>query len=164
MSQPQAPEQRQPLSHTVWWWLVTLLTLVVLDDLTFGPFFWALSRLAGPGWAVAAVYAVYVPAQVYLVARGTTDDPGRVASWFLKRLDLERRYPQVRRNELRLRSRVGGIASSLLMTLLIAGVLPPLVLWRQGYPRDFVLRIAVLTSALYATEFALLHGILPSLV
>ena len=147
----------------LWWWAATIAILVVLDDLTFGPAFWLISRVAGPIWAVAAVYAVYVPAQLFLVARGTVDDPGRVASWFLSRLDLERRYQKVRDNERLMHSKVAGATSAVVLSLLIAGVLPPLILWRQGYSREFVLRVAVLTSVVYASEFALIHGYLPSL-
>ncbi len=160
------PELTKPQSAwaTIWWWFVTILTLVVLDDLTFGPFFWFLSRVAGALWAMLAVYVVYVPAQLFLVSRGTTDDPGGVAAWFLKRLDLQRRYREVGANEMLLRSKVAGGVSSVLMSLLIAGVLPPLLLWRQGYQRRFVMSIAVVCSVAYATEFAILHGLVPSLI
>ncbi len=144
------------------WWALTILILVVLDDLTFGPAFWAISRLAGPLVAVAAIYAIYLPVQVFLVARGTTEDPGRFAAFFLRRLDLERRSEQVARNERRLRSKVLGVGSALLGSLVIGGVLPPLLLWRSGMPRPQVLRLSVATSAIYATEFALLHGLLPA--
>jgi hypothetical protein len=148
----------------VGWWALTVLTLVVLDDLTFGPAFWAISRLAGPLVAVAAIYAVYVPVQVYLVARGTSEDPGRFAGFFLRRLDLERRNAHVARNEQHLRSRVLGAGTALVGALVIGGVLPPLLLWRRGAPRRRVLRLSVATALVYATEFALLHGLLPAAV
>jgi hypothetical protein len=162
--QDQAATPRRRLHHTIWWWTLTLVVLVVLDDLTFGPFFWVISRTAGPWWAVAAVYAVYVPVQIYLVRAGTRDHPGRLAQWFLQRLDLERRHPRIRENEHRIRSRVAGAGSAVALSLVIAGVLPPLLLWRQGYPRDFVRRLSVVTASVYATEFALLHGILPAVI
>lgn len=162
MEPAQAPA-RLPLAVVLWWWAVTLAVLVVLDDLTFGPFFWAISRLAGPGWAMAAVYAVYVPVQLFLVRRGTAEEPGPVAHWFLRRLDLERRFERVTHNEQRLRSGVVGAGSAVLLSLVIGGVLPPLLLWRRGYPVEFVRRLSVLTAFVYATEFALLHGLLPSL-
>jgi hypothetical protein len=146
------------------WWAVTVLTLVVLDDLTFGPAFWALSRWAGPGVAVAAIFAIYVPAQVLLVVQGTSEHPSGPARWFLRRLDLERRNAHVRDNEMLLRSKVVGTASATLMSLLVAGVLPPLILWRRGAPRRYVRRLSVLTGTVYAFEFALLHGFLPSLI
>ena len=144
------------------WWALTVLTLVVLDDLTFGPAFWALSRLAGPVVAVAAVYAIYVPAQMAILAGATSPAPGRFASFFLRRLDLERRNEHVARNEHQLRSRVLGASSALLLSLVIGGVLPPLLLWRRGEERRYALRLGLVTSVVYATEFALLHGLLPS--
>jgi len=153
---------RPRLTSVVGWWALTILTLVVLDDLTFGPAFWAISRLAGPLVAVAAIYAIYVPVQVYLVARGTSDAPGRFATFFLRRLDLERRNVHVAQNERRLRAKVLGIGSALLGSLVIGGILPPLLLWRSGTPRAQVLRLSVATSVLYATEFAVLHGLLPA--
>ncbi len=162
MTDVPTTRKRQRVAVTIWWWFVTVLTLVVLDDLTFGPFFWAISRVAGPWWAVAAVYAVYLPAQLFLVERGMRDEPGRIAAWFLRRLDLRRRYHQVSRNESHLRTRVVGVVSALVMSVFIAGVLPPLILWREGFDRVDVRRVAVLTSLVYATEFALLHGLLPA--
>ena len=71
--------------------------------------------------------------------------------------------PIFRDNERLMHSKVAGATSAVVLSLLIAGVLPPLILWRQGYSREFVLRVAVLTSVVYASEFALIHGYLPSL-
>lgn len=146
------------------WWLITIVTLVVLDDLTFGPFFWLIARLAGSTIAVALVFAVYIPAQVYLVRRGTEDQPGRIAAFFLDRLDLSRRHPRIREREKALRARVGGSVSAILSSLVIAGVLPPLLLWKAGYSTRFVRRISWVTATVYAAEFAFLHGFIPSLV
>jgi hypothetical protein len=100
--------------------------------------------------------------RVYLVWRATAEDPGTVATWFLVRLDLQRRHERIRDNELRLRGRVVGAASAVALSLLIAGVLPPLLLHRNGYPTAAVRRLSVLTATVYATEFALLHGLLPT--
>lgn len=143
------------------WWLATLATLVVLDDLTFGPAFWLLSRVSGTWTAVIVVYLIYVPVQVLLVVRGTAPDPGRIASFFLRRFDLERRSAHVARNEQALHRRVLGAGTALLMSLVIGGVLPPLLLWRQGAERADVRRLSVLTASVYATEFAVLHAVVP---
>jgi hypothetical protein len=159
---PARPGRRPRPWAVVFWWVATCAVLVVLDDLTVGPAFWALSRLAGPVVAVIAIYSVYVPGQIYLVRQATTDEPGRATRFFLRRFDVERRSPHIARNERHVRSRVVGAGSALLGTLLIAGVLPPLLLWRQGYDRTFVRRLSVATAMLYATEFALLHGLLPA--
>lgn len=151
------------LFSAVGWWVATLLTLVVLDDLTFGPFFWAISRLVGPGAAVAAVYAVYVPAQVYLVRRATEPEPGPIATFFLRRLQLERRSSAIAERERALHGRVIGAGSAIALSLVIGGVLPLLLLWRRGFDRSFVRRLSYVTAVVYATEFALFHGLVPSL-
>lgn len=160
MAQSSNKRDQSPL-ETVGWWFATIATLVVLDDLTFGPIFWALAVLAGSWWAVGAVFAVYVPVQVYLVRRATEPSPGRVAAWFLHRLELERRYEPIQRNDQRVRSRVVGVVSATALSLLIGGVLPPILLYRRGWPRDDVRRLSLLTSTVYAAEFALLHGLIP---
>ncbi len=157
-------ERRPVRVSTVAWWLATVLTLVVLDDLTFGPAFWALSRLADPAVAVIAIFAIYVPAQVLIVVQATGDAPSRPARFFLRRMDLERRNEQIAHHEESLRSHVVGAGSAVAVTLLIAGVLPPLLLWRHGWARRRVLALAVVTAVVYAAEFALLHGFLPSLI
>lgn len=140
------------------------MTLVVLDDLTFGPFFWAISRLAGASAAVVAVYLVYVPVQVFLVRRATEPEPGRFAMFFLRRLQLERRSAAIAERERALHGRVLGAGSAVALSLVIGGVLPVLLLGRQGFERSFLRRLSYLTAMVYATEFALLHGLLPSLV
>ncbi len=161
MTQTSRSRAAAPLS-VVAWWLATVLTLVVLDDLTFGPAFWVVARLAGPLVAVIAIFCVYVPAQLVILKGATSDSPGRATSFFLRRLDLERRKPQLARNEQQLRSKVVGAGSAVLLSLVIGGVLPPLLLWRRGADRRFVLRLGVVTSFVYAAEFALLHGLLPA--
>lgn len=159
-----APSPAIRIARATVWWAATLATLVVLDDLTFGPAFWAISRWRGAATAVLAVFVVYVPAQVYLVRRATEPDPGRVAAFFLKRLELQRRSAHVGEREARIHRRVAGAASALALTLVIGGVLPPLLLWRAGYSTSYVRRLSYATAPLYAAEFAVLHGLLPSLI
>lgn len=144
--------------------MATLATLLVLDDLTFGPAFWFVARVWGAVPAVIAVYVVYVTAQIYLVRRATTTDPGRLASFLLGRLDLDRRSRRIGENEERLHARVAGGLSAVFMTLLIGGVLPCLLLWRGGYSTEFVRRLSIVTSVVYATEFMLLHAVIPSTI
>lgn len=148
----------------VFWWIATVATLVVLDDLTFGPFFWALSRLTEAWIACVAIFAIYVPAQIYIVRRATEPVPGRFAAFFLRRLDLARRRPEISDREQHVRQRVTGGVSAVVSSLLIAGVLPPLLLWRIGFDVKFVRRISYLTATVYAAEFALLHGLLPAAI
>lgn len=159
----RAASEREPVVVVVFWWAATVLTLIVLDDLTFGPLFWVLSRIFGPFAAIAAIYAVYVPAQVFIVNQATLPNPGRTARFFLRRLDLTRRRPEISDREDLVHHRVVGGTSAVVSSLLIAGVLPPLLLWKAGFTRRFVRRISYVTAFVYASEFALLHGFVPSL-
>lgn len=161
---PPVPAERRPLLVTLGWWAATIATLVVLDDLTFGPFFWLIARLASPTAAFATAVAIYVPAQVLLVRAGTSERPGRLATWFLTRLDLQRRSEEIGRREQRLRARVTGIVSALALSVVIGGVLPPLMLWRAGFGRRFVRTLSVPTAVIYALEFGVIHGLVPGLV
>lgn len=154
-------ESASHLLRTAAWWALTLLVLVILDDLTFGPIFWALARVGGTALAALTIFAIYVPAQVLLVARGTVDDPGRLARFFLKRLDVERRSGEIATREKAIKSRVVGAVSALAMSVVVAGVLPCLLLWRRGYSRQFVLRLSVPAAMIYAAEYALLHAVIP---
>lgn len=165
---PEVAATTEPPSSTglatLGWWAVTLVTLVVLDDLTFGPVFWAISRFGSPIAGFLAALAIYVPVQIALVRAGTSDDPSRFARFFLDRLDLDRRSRHVAAREEQMRARVTGIASSLGLSLVIGGVLPPLVLWRSGFSTRFVRRLSWATALVYAVEFSFLHGYLPGLI
>ncbi len=47
---------------------------------------------------------------------------------------------------------------------MIGGVIPPMILWRRGADPTFVRRLSVVTSTLYAAEFAFLHGWVPGTI
>ncbi len=158
------PDEAPSWWQVALWWIATVLTLVVLDDLTFGPIFWLISRTAGPWVAAGLALCIYTSAQVFIVYRATEEVPGRIASFFLNRLDLNRRSRHVAENERKLHSRVGGWASAILLTPVIGGVLPPLLLWRIGWDRRTVRRIVLVCAPIYAVEFAVLHGLIPALV
>lgn len=160
---PAAAPQRLSWWWVACWWTLTVLTLVVLDDLTFGPLFWVISLTAGPWTAAGLAFVIYTVAQVFIVVRATEEVPGRIAAFFLSRLDLNRRSRHIAANEQRLHSRVAGWTSAILITPIIGGVLPPLLLWRMGWDRGPVRRIACICAPIYALEFAILHGLLPSL-
>ena len=57
-----------------------------------------------------------------------------------------------------------GAGSAILLSPVIGGVVPPMVLWHRGHPARFVRRLSVVTAAVYASEFALLHGWIPGVV
>lgn len=151
-------------ASTIGWWAATLVTLVILDDLTFGPFFWLISRLGSPTAGFLAAFVIYVPVQIALVRAGTSGSPGRLAAAMLRRLDLDRRSKNIADREHRMHERVTGTISALGLSLLIGGVLPPLILWRSGFSTRFVRVLSVATATIYALEFALLHGLVPGTV
>jgi len=147
--------------HTAGWWCVTLFLLVIIDDLTYGPFYWVLGAIIGPMAAVVA-FVVYFAAQLYLINHGIRDEPGRIASWLLKRLMLARTGEEVARREAVLHERVTGVMLAVLLAPIIGGELPPLLLHKRGWARGAVVRVGVLTSVIYAAEFSLLHGDIPT--
>jgi hypothetical protein len=146
------------------WWVVTVVTLVVLDDLVFGPVFWALGRWTGPLVAAATAFAVYFVAQVAMVHQGTQERPGRLARFFLRRLGLGRTDRRGRLHEDEIRERVLGGVSAVLLAPILGGVVPPMLLWHRGFDRGFVRRLTVVTSAVYSAEFAVLHGWIPATI
>jgi hypothetical protein len=163
------PVAAEPRAHTsllvvAGWWALTLLLLLVLDDLVLGPVFWSISVWKGPVVAVALILVTYIPVQMYFVLRATTDDPGRVTTFYLGRLDVHRRSAQVQRNTDVLSRKVGGATSAVLLSPLVGGVLPCLVLWRQGHSRRFVCTLALTTSTVFALVYAALHGLTPHLI
>ena len=145
----------------LFWWVATIATLVVVDDLTYGPISWLLVKFFGQA-VIALVFVIYFVAQLYLVNQGIRDSPTRLAGALLDRLQLSRRSSQVADRETHIHEHVTGAALACVFSLLIGGVLPPLLLWRRGWSRTAVQRVAVATSAIYAAEFAMLHGWIPS--
>lgn len=148
-------------SRVLFWWVATIATLVVVDDLTYGPISWLLVKLFGQA-AIALVFVIYFVAQLYLVNQGIRDSPARLARVLLDRLQLSRRSSQITDRETHIHEHVTGAALACVFSLLIGGILPPLLLWRRGWSRIAVQRVAVVTSAIYAAEFAMLHGWIPS--
>ncbi|MCA9241614.1 MAG: hypothetical protein KDA37_15495 [Planctomycetales bacterium] len=153
-----SPPARMSWLLAVFWWLITLGTLVVLDDLTFGPAFWLLARWRGSAAAAATAFVIYYFAQIYLVRRGTDPEPGSVATFFLQRLSLERRSREVADRERAVHAKVAGVTSSIALSPVMGGVLPPLLLYRRGYERSLVRRLSYATAFVYAVEFSFLHG------
>ena len=147
--------------NTGWWWAVTLATLVVVDDLTYGPVYWVLGALIG-STAVVIAFVVYLLAQLYLISHGVRDEPGRVARWLLGRLNLERSADEVAKREAALHEGVTGVLLAAALAPVIGGVLPPLLLYKRGWSRAAALRVGIMTSVIYAAEFSFLHAYIPS--
>ena len=165
MSKPERVDaEPRPWLSSIGWWSLTILVLTIVDDLTFGPLFWLLSRTAGPLIAGLTAWVAYTVIQIILVRQGTEETPHRVAAFLLNRLSLERRFDQVGEREQSLHASVTDVVTATLASLVIGGVIPPLILYRRGRARESVRRISYLTAPLYAAEFGLLHGVLPGLI
>lgn len=140
--------------------MATMATLLIVDDLVSGPMFWLLAQFNRWG-AVAIAFLVYWLGQVSVVRSLTSEKPGRWASFILRRLQPRRKSEQIERNERTIRNAVASTALALPLSLVIGGVLPPMILYSIGYTHVRVRRISLVTAAIYAIEFAFLHAYLP---
>ncbi|MDH4171343.1 MAG: hypothetical protein OEW42_17315 [Acidimicrobiia bacterium] len=159
---PREATHRGEGFRTVFWWIVLILALVVMDDLTYGPVFWVLGQWAGPVIAAGTAFSIYVVVQLWIVNAVVSDSPNRLVRWLVDRLDLARGRTELATREQSLRTTVVGSVSAVLVSPLLGGVLPPVLLFRSGFSPNQVRRVAVPCAIVYAAEFALLHGALPA--
>lgn len=140
------------------WWTVTLVTLVALDDMVFGPVFWALSQI-GPLFATLVAFGVSLGAQTWLIRAGLRPERGRVVRFLIARLMLGHKRPQIAEREASLQRKVVSTVSAVLLAFIVGGILPILFLQRRGVASiQYLRRLGWLTSVVYALEFSLIHG------
>lgn len=143
---------------TILWWAATVITLVLVDDMITGPVFWLLSLVSRPGATIVAFVASFV-FQVWLSWAGMNVKSGGRAEAWTNRLMGARKMTHIEENQESLRRHVVSMASAIVVSPLIGGVLPVLLLHRRGLISvDRLRRLAFVTAAIYATEFALIHG------
>jgi hypothetical protein len=146
------------LARGLWWWAITIVTLVLVDDFVFGPIFWSLALVS----RATAVMLAFLASWIYgtwLVFRGTREQPGRIAQFLLNRLWLERSNPEIAQRTQKVHKSVTSAVAATLATPFIGGVLPALILHKRDLiPLAQVRRLAVFLCALYAVEFAAIHG------
>jgi hypothetical protein len=140
------------------WWVLLLLALVVVDDLTSGPIFWAISVASRPAGLVSA-FVVSVVFQLWLLKATLSKTPSARAAKVLVKLRLDRR-PELKGREDRLIRRASSGAGSLAMTLLFGAIIPVIALRNRLGFRDtaWFKAYAVFLVVLYASEFAAIHG------
>lgn len=144
--------------ESMFWWATTLTTLILLDDLTTGPAFWLIS-LISPWLATGLAFVVSFMFQVWVTRAGLTAEPGKVAQFFLRKLNLNRKNRQIEQREESLTRKVTSTVSAVLVSLIVGGVLPILLLHKSGKADVKRLhRLVWLTAGCYAVEFALIHG------
>ncbi len=145
--------------RTLYYWILLFVTLVVLDDLTFGWIFWALAQIH-PLLSAFVALVIYWVIGYWLVVRGLAPEPGKVAGWFLSRLQLERGNTELRQRENQLKEKITSVGVAIPMALLFGGVVVTLWLRRRGIVSDSgAYRLGFWVCGLYALEFALVHGL-----
>lgn len=146
------------IARSIFWWMLTLAVLFIVDDLLFGPCFWLLS-LADPLIATMVAFCSSFLFQVWLVQVGTRPDSGVFGRVMLRRLMLGHRKPEINYRELALQKRAASLVGAIAVTPIIGGVIPALILHRHGVMGSRGIRIAsIVLAAIYAGEFAALHG------
>ncbi|MBI3983977.1 hypothetical protein HY346_01645 [Candidatus Microgenomates bacterium] len=153
------PEPASSRLKTIWWWSVLLGTLILVDDATFGWIFWALAQI-NP-WLSALVALVdYWLVGYWITLQGLKPHPHKLAVWFLKRLQLERKNPEVNRREQSLKAKITSVAIATPMSLLFGGVITTLWLVRRGVIDLYqAKRVAFYLCGVYAAEFAVIHAL-----
>lgn len=152
-------ERPQSLPRTLYYWVALMVTLLVVDDMTFGWAFWAISQFSLLVSAVAAL-AMYWVMGFWITLRGLDPQPGRIAGWFLRRLQLGHNNPELHDREERLRAKVTSVAAAAPMTLLFGGVFTTLWLRRRGLVDDRTVKwLAFWLSGLFALEVAAIHAV-----
>lgn len=141
------------------WWLATFAALVVVGDISDGWVFWVIAHFSV--WLSAASALVWAWGTGYwLTLRGLSPSPGRIASFFLRRLSLEPSGGAVAERTAEMHRRVTSIAWAVPMTLLLGGVVTTLVMRKSGViVGDACRRWGCWLSGLFAVEFAAIHGL-----
>lgn len=140
--------------RSIFWWSITLATLIVVDDLLVGPMFWTLSVWSAPG-ATLIAFVVSLAAQTWLVRASIKPEPGRIARAMLNRLLLGHKNKEIAARELSFKNRSVTLTGAIFSTLVVGSVIPTIVLAKQGID---VARITYLLACIYAIEFAAIHG------
>lgn len=158
--EPSVEAHRQPLLRTLYYWTLLLGFLFIADDLTFGWLFWVLSTLTHPLASATAALAIYWAAGFWVTLRGLSPNPGRIASWLLHRLQLERKNRELELREESLKQKITSVSIAVPMSLLFGGVVTTLWLRRREVIDDRrAQQVAFWLCGLYACEFAAIHAL-----
>lgn len=150
--------RQQSRLRTFTYWAMLLIAMVVLDDLTFGWIFWAIAQIS-PLLSAGVAVVFYWAMGYWITLRGLAPNPGRVATRLLKRLQLERKNPELRIREDELKLKMTSIITAVPLSLLFGGVVSTLWLWRNGVVNTPKARsVAFWLCGLYALEFGFIHG------
>jgi type IV secretory pathway VirB3-like protein len=144
--------------QAAFWWSLTLLTLIILDDLLYGPIFWVLSVYSQP-LATLCAFAASLSLQLWLLAEMAKKDRSRFASILINRLMLERKNREVQERETTIKESIGSLISAVFGTFVLGGVITTtLLLKKRTYSERDEKFISVLLCVLFSVEFCLIHG------
>ncbi|MGQ0805046.1 MAG: hypothetical protein ACT4PI_14445 [Actinomycetota bacterium] len=144
---------------TLYYWFALFIVLVLADDATFGWIFWLLSQV-DPLLSAVVALVIYWAVGYLITLQGLREQPRPIAAWLLRRLQLERKNPELARRQLKLKERITSVAVAVPMALLLGGVVTTLYLRRQGVvDDDRARRVALWLTGLYALEFAAIHAL-----
>ena len=161
-----APSKSRRLLVAAGWWAVLIVALVLLDDMVFGPISWIATATAtslfgswGTLLSTAAMFIVSFALQMWLNVTALTARPSKVYVAFEAKLIAGRKRPQLQQRQQKLQGQVRSGLSALALAPLVGGVVPIIFLiYGQKMSGAALLRLSFATSAIYAVEFALLHG------
>jgi hypothetical protein len=133
-----------------------------MDDLTFGPIFWAISAW-NKLYGTIAAFVFSVVADLWIIRICMAEQPNRFARWALKRLSLvrtsERKNEQVEVREKKIMSKVVSYTGATIASLLLGAVIPVLLLKKHAIgSRATLLRFSWIPVIIYAVEYAGIHG------
>jgi hypothetical protein len=140
-----------------WWWLGLVAALVIMDDLMFGSVFWVLSLVLG-NYATLAAFVLSFAAQLALSWAAMRRFPHPWVGGAVNRLLPVRKHLEYQQRQESLLQRAVSSVGAVLVSLLVGGVLPVVLMYRRGGDVGRLRKLAVITAAVYAAEFALLHG------
>lgn len=151
------------IALNIFWWAVTLVVLFVIDDLMYGPIFWAIS-VWNQLLATILAFVFSVVFDVWLIRICTVEKPNRVAAYAIKRLRLEPKDTEVAKSEVvkredKMKAYAGRYLGAVIVSPILGAVLPVLILHKyRTANRATLLKFAWIPVVIYAIEFALLHG------
>jgi hypothetical protein len=152
-------QDQQPLFWTLYYWMLLFITLLVVDDATFGWIFWVIAQFSLIIAAVTA-FVIYWVVGYWLTLRGLSPKPGKMAGWLLNRLQLGHPNKAQHEFEQRAQSKITSIASAVPMTLLFGGVFTTLWLHRRGIVANHrARRLGFWLCGLYALEPTVIHAL-----
>jgi hypothetical protein len=151
--------RQQSTLRTLYYWMLFFVALTIADDATFGWIFWLLAQI-NPLVSAAIAFTIYWTVGYWITLRGLAPESGRLAGWFLKRLQLDYKNPDLHARQEQMKSKITSVAIAAPMSLLFGGVVTTLWLHsRQVVNDEQAKKVALWLCAIYAVFFATVHAL-----